>query len=111
MKAASLDDEADAVSARRLQALGHPARLRILRLLSRRDACCCKDVVGEIGLAQSTVSQHLKCLVEAGLVRYRPDRQASRYSLDRHALSDLSRIVGTLLEDRGTAASGKDNAK
>ena len=88
----------DAVIAERLQALAHPARLKILRLLAHRYACCCKDVVLEIGLAQSTVSQHLRTLVQAGLVLYRPDRQASRYSLDEEAVSQLAKDLGGLLE-------------
>lgn len=76
--------------ARRLSALGHPVRLEILRQLAQRDACCCKDVVGRLHLAQSTVSQHLKVLVDAGIVIYAPDRQRSRYSVDREALARLA---------------------
>lgn len=83
--------------ARRIQALAHPARLEILRLLARTDACCCRDVVRQINLAQSTTSQHLKVLVEAGLVRYRPDRQTSRYTLDRSAMGELTRAVNEFL--------------
>lgn len=82
-----------------LSALGHPARLAILRQLAQRDACCCKDVVERLDLAQSTVSQHLKVLVEAGLVDYRPERPRSRYSLNRPALDALAGGVGTLVAD------------
>ena len=46
-----------------------------------------------VDLAQSTVSQHLKVLVEAGLVRYAPDRQRSRYEIDRAAVASLSKAV------------------
>ena len=60
--------------------------------------CCCKDVVERIDLAQSTVSQHLKVLVEAGLVRYAPDRQRSRYEIDRAAVASLSKAVGSLAQ-------------
>ena len=63
-----------------------------------RGCCCCKDVVGTVDLAQSTVSQHLKVLVEAGLVRYAPDRQRSRYEIDRAAVASLSKAVGGLLD-------------
>ena len=87
----------DALAAK-LSALSHPARLAILRHLSTRGCCCCKDVVGTVDLAQSTVSQHLKVLVEAGLVRYAPDRQRSRYELDRAAVASLSKAVGGLLD-------------
>jgi ArsR family transcriptional regulator, arsenate/arsenite/antimonite-responsive transcriptional repressor len=51
------------------KALGHPARVRILRLLAEHGGCVCGDIVEEVGLAQSTVSQHLAVLKEAGLVR------------------------------------------
>jgi ArsR family transcriptional regulator, arsenate/arsenite/antimonite-responsive transcriptional repressor len=82
----------------RLGALAHPARLHILKHLSSRPACCCKEVVESIDLAQSTVSQHLKILVEAGLVTYRPDRPRSRYEVDREALASLSRGVAGLID-------------
>lgn len=84
-------------AARRLAALAHPVRLRILRQLAVRDACCVKDLVPRIGLAQSTVSQHIKVLVSAGLVSYRPNRQTSCYSLDRAALTALVGEIGDLL--------------
>lgn len=90
---------ADRLMAARLQALAHPVRLAILRMLACRDACCCKDVVRMVGLAQSTVSQHLKVLVEAGLVTYAPDRQASRYTLERAALRELATGIEGLLEE------------
>ncbi|TAN12772.1 MAG: ArsR family transcriptional regulator [Rhizobiaceae bacterium] len=76
--------------AAKLAALSHPARLRILRYLAAADACCCKDVVDCLDLAQSTVSQHLKILVEAGLVDFTPERQRSRYTVNRDRLSALS---------------------
>ena len=84
--------------AARLAALSHPARLSILKELSVKGCCCCKDVVQSLDLAQSTVSQHLKVLVDAGLVRYAPDRQRSRYEVDRAALSELSGAVSALLQ-------------
>ncbi|APH71742.1 ArsR/SmtB family transcription factor [Aquibium oceanicum] len=83
--------------ARELAALAHPARLKILRHLSAQDACCCREIVEQIDLAQSTVSQHLKVLVEAGLVLYEPQNRRSRYTVDRPALARLSREVGSLL--------------
>lgn len=49
--------------------LGHPARIRILIYLSKRDSCVCGDIVQEIGLAQSTISQHLKVLKDAGFIQ------------------------------------------
>lgn len=51
------------------KALGHPARVAILRLLAGKRNCFCGDIVHELPLAQSTVSQHLKELKEAGLIQ------------------------------------------
>lgn len=82
-----------------LAALSHPARLRIVRHLSGAKACCCRDVVDRLDLAQSTVSQHLKVLVDAGLVRFSPDRQRSRYELDRAALKTLASSLAALIDD------------
>jgi len=55
--------------ARYAKALAHPARVAILRILAKRQACVCGDIVEEIPLSQSTVSQHLKELKEAGLIK------------------------------------------
>lgn len=82
----------------KLAALSHPARIEILQYLADSGCCCCKDVVGHLDLAQSTVSQHLKILVDAGLVRFAPERQRSRYELDREALAGLSVSVSTLID-------------
>lgn len=48
--------------------LGHPARVAILQYISKQDACICNDLVEEIGLAQATISQHLKELKSIGLL-------------------------------------------
>lgn len=82
-----------------MAALSHPARVTILRRLARCDECCCRDVVEHLDLAQSTVSQHLKVLVEAGLVMYEPRRPKSRYVLNRQALQSVSCAIGDLIDD------------
>ena len=51
------------------KALGHPARIAILNLLIQKQACICGDIVDELPLSQSTVSQHLKELKDAGLIK------------------------------------------
>jgi predicted transcriptional regulator len=51
------------------KALAHPARIAILKVLARRDTCVCGDIVDELPLAQSTVSQHLKELKKARLIK------------------------------------------
>ena len=83
--------------AAKLAALAHPTRIEILQHLAAYEACCCKEVVQRLDLAQSTVSQHLKVLVDAGLVRLTPENRRSRYEVDRQALDLLSRSVNGLL--------------
>ena len=51
------------------KALAHPARIAILKLLAKKASCQCGDIVEELPLSQSTVSQHLKELKEAGLIK------------------------------------------
>lgn len=55
--------------AKYMKAFGHPARIAILELLIKKQACICGDIVDELPLSQSTVSQHLKELKEAGLIK------------------------------------------
>lgn len=75
------------------KALAHPARVQILRLLNRRTSCVCGDIVDEIPLAQSTVSQHLKVLKEAGLIRGEVDGQCVCYCIEPKALRRLRVLV------------------
>ena len=91
-------DVDEAVLAARLSAMSHPARLAILRGLSER-CCCCSEVVGQFDLAQSTVSQHLKVLVGAGLVRLKPDRQRSIYHIDRDAVAATASALARFASD------------
>ncbi|RUW75337.1 MULTISPECIES: helix-turn-helix transcriptional regulator [unclassified Mesorhizobium] len=83
--------------AARFAALSHPARIEILKHLSASRCCSCREVVDHLDLAQSTVSQHLKILVEAGLVRFEPDRQRSRYAVDHAALAGVSASLRELV--------------
>ncbi|MBI4954547.1 MAG: winged helix-turn-helix transcriptional regulator [Myxococcales bacterium] len=78
------------------KAIGHPARIQILRLLTHRTACVCGDIVDELPLAQSTVSQHLKVLKEAGLVRGEVDGPRVCYCLEPRALRRLRVLVAGL---------------
>jgi ArsR family transcriptional regulator len=80
----------------RLSALSHPARLEILQYLAARENSCCKDVVERLSLAQSTVSQHLKVLIEAGLVDSKNEAQRSCYTLNKEALLSISEAVSDL---------------
>lgn len=62
-------NEEDVLLAGFCKALAHPARIMIIKLLLNTDSCICGDIVKEIPLAQSTVSQHLKELKKAGLIQ------------------------------------------
>ena len=88
--------EADEELALLTKALGHPARVQIVRLLVRREACICGDIVDELPLAQSTVSQHLKVLKEAGLIRGEIDGPRVCYCVEPRALRRLKALVGSL---------------
>ncbi len=87
-------DEADEELASLSKALGHPARVKILRILVRKNACVCGDIVDELPLAQSTVSQHLKVLKEAGLIRGDVDGPRVCYCIEPRALRRLKALVG-----------------
>ncbi|MBS1625672.1 MAG: winged helix-turn-helix transcriptional regulator [Bacteroidetes bacterium] len=68
--------------ARYAKALAHPARVAILRLLLKKQACICGDIVEDIPLSQSTISQHLKELKEAGLIKGEIDGARVCYCID-----------------------------
>lgn len=92
----SIEVPDDATLAQLAKALGHPARIRILRLLASRETCITGDVVAELPLAQSTVSEHLRILREAGLVDATADGTRSAYCISASGLSALKRGVAEL---------------
>jgi ArsR family transcriptional regulator len=79
------------------KALSHPARVAILRLLLQRNSCICGDIVSELPLSQSTVSQHLKELKSAGLIQ--GDIEGSRicYCINPDAWSLAGRYLSEFL--------------
>lgn len=79
------------------KALGHPVRVRIVRMLLSVDTCVCGDIVERLPLAQSTVSQHLKVLKEAGLIEGTIDGPRTCYCLNREALAEFKGLSDTLL--------------
>lgn len=89
-------DAADEELATYAKALGHTARVQILRLLVRRNSCVCGEIVDELPFAQSTVSQHLKVLKEAGLIRGDIDGPRVCYCVEPRALRRLKALVGGL---------------
>lgn len=78
------------------KALGHPARVRVLRLLARRDGCIGCDIVADLELAQSTVSEHLRILKAAGLVEGEVDGPRVCYRLSLQGLARLKALVAAL---------------
>ncbi len=88
--------EADEELAALAKAIAHPARVQILRILVRKTSCICGDIVDELPLAQSTVSQHLKILKEAGLIRGEVDGPRVCYCIEPAALRRLKALVGGL---------------
>jgi len=85
----------DEALAKTCKALGHPVRVRILRTLIEK-GCCVSDLVDALPLAQSTVSQHLKVLSEAGLVAGRVDGPKRCYCANPAALRALGEALSTL---------------
>ena len=65
-----------------MKALGHPARVAILQHLVKSQACICGDIVEELGLAQATISQHLKELKNVGLIKGTIDGTSVCYCID-----------------------------
>ena len=89
-------NEADEELAALAKALGHPARVQILRILVRKTTCVCGDIVDELPLAQSTVSQHLKVLKDAGLIRGEVDGPRVCYCIEPRTLRRLKVLVAGL---------------
>ena len=87
---------ADADLAALAWAVAHPARVRILRILIARKACVCGELVDQMPLAQSTVSQHLKILKDAGLVQGEIDGPKVCYCVDPDGLARLQKLVAGL---------------
>ena len=87
------DDDTLAAMAK---ALAHPARIKILRMLDIRQACVTGDVVTEIGLAQSTVSEHLRILREAGLIQGEIEGPRTRYCVSSAGIAALKAGIAAL---------------
>ena len=99
-----MDDDRIALVAR---ALAHPVRVRILRLLADQDACMGGEIFGRLPLAQSTISQHLRVLKEAGIVHATPQGTSMVYCIAEGPLSDLAQALAGLVAERPTCAAQK----
>ena len=79
-------------------AIAHPARVRIVRLLIGREACVCGEIVDCLPLAQSTVSQHLKILKDAGLIQGEIEAPKIKYCLNKENWTEAKKLFKNLLE-------------
>ena len=79
------------------KALGHPARVAILRHLLEVDRCICGEIVNILPLDHSTVSQHLRQLKEAGLIRGEIDGPRSCYCANKEKIAELKSLLNTVL--------------
>lgn len=81
------------------KALAHPARIAILKILSKRKECICGEIVEGLPLAQATVSQHLKELKSVGLIAGTIDGPTSCYCIDWKALEEMTLTLNELLQE------------
>lgn len=94
---AQLFDTTHKRTAELMKALGHPARIAIVELLAERKTCICGDITDELPLAQSTVSQHLKALKNAGIITGEIDGVRTCYCLDEEGSKEVSRLFVPLI--------------
>ena len=87
------------------KALGHPARIAILDHLIKVDACICGDIVKELPLSQPTISQHLKELKNAGLIKGSIEGNTICYCIDRTGFEKLQTYFKHLLLHHAEASS------
>ncbi len=88
-----------------MKALAHPARIAIIQHLIRTNACICGDLVDELGLAQPTISQHLKELKTAGLIKGTIEGTSVCYCIDAKTWAQYQKDFGTLF----AAYKGEDD--
>ena len=89
-------DEFDEELAALAKAIAHPARLEIIRFLSSRTACVCGEIVDQLPFAQSTVSEHLRILKEAGLIKGEVSGPRVCYCLEPKGIARLKSLVDAL---------------
>lgn len=78
------------------KAISHPARLKILKILMSKNTCMCGEIVDILPLAQSTVSQHLKELKQAGLIMGEIEGPKICYCLNRDKIENIKKSFNDL---------------
>ncbi|WP_422359746.1 ArsR/SmtB family transcription factor [Reichenbachiella sp.] len=86
------------------KALGHPARIAILEYLLKANSCICGDIVGELGLAQATVSQHLKELKNLGIIKGNIEGTSTCYCIDSEKWEAISESFSQFFAKRTVCA-------
>ena len=94
--------EEELLIAKFAKALSHPARVAIIKLLLQKQSCICGDIVEDLPIAQSTVSQHLKELKESGLIKGNIDGASICYCVDTDVLQKandtLNKVLGASIQ-------------
>lgn len=78
------------------KALGHPARIAIIEFIIKQDSCVCGDIVDELPLSQSTISQHLKELKNVGIIKGDISGVKTCYCIDENVLDELNGVTNDL---------------
>lgn len=84
--------------------LGHPARIAILEFLIKLESCVCGDLVKDIGLAQPTISQHLKELKKIGLIKGTIEGTSVCYCIHEENWEDVNNLLGTFLNKKSNGS-------
>lgn len=84
------------------KALGHPARIAIMDLLASNARCMCGDITNELPLAQSTVSQHLKALKNAGLIKGEIEGPSICYCLSEYGSTQYNKLIAPVITKNKT---------
>jgi DNA-binding transcriptional ArsR family regulator len=84
--------------------LGHPARIAILEFLIKLKSCVCGDLVKEIGLAQPTISQHLKELKKVGIIKGKIEGTSVCYCIDQENWEKIKSILNKFLNKNSTGS-------
>ena len=87
------------------KALAHPARIAILQVLIKKNACICNDIVEELPIAQATVSQHLKELKTAGIITGNIEGSSICYCIDKNNWEEVKKLFNVFFDTVYTEAN------
>ncbi|MFD2533204.1 ArsR/SmtB family transcription factor [Gracilimonas halophila] len=96
---AELFNERQIKAAEFAKAIAHPARIAVLQILAKKNACYCGDITEELPLAQSTVSQHLKALKSAGIIKGEIEGVRTCYCFDEENLAEFKSVMEAMIKE------------